>query len=80
MSVVALSIASHPVVAHGTGRHRAAVTTRSGLTRTLDLVGHLGSLVTLAALLVLAGAVGGLVDGEPVSDGATLTATYGAAR
>jgi len=35
-----------------------------------------GSLVTLSALLVLAGAVGGLVDGVPTGHDTTVTVTF----
>lgn len=37
----------------------------------LDTAAHAGSLVTLAALLVLAGAAGGLADGVPAPEPAT---------
>jgi hypothetical protein len=39
-------------------------------------VSRLGSLVTLAALLVLAATAGGLVDGVPATGAPTLTVTY----
>jgi hypothetical protein len=43
----------------------------------VDVVGRLGSLVTLAAMMVLAGAVGGAADGVPVTGPPTVTATWG---
>jgi hypothetical protein len=49
----------------------------SGATATaVDVVARLGSLVTLAALLVLAATAGGLVDGVPATGAPTLTVTY----
>ena len=42
----------------------------------LDVVGRLGSLVTLAALLVLAATAGGMADGVPAADAPTVTATF----
>lgn len=50
------------------GRHRLVVTR---LANTLDVVGRLGRLVTLAALLVLAGAVGSLFDGVQAPEDAS---------
>jgi hypothetical protein len=57
------------------GRHRRAVTARTRAGRAADLVGRVGSLVTLAALLVLAATAGGLADGMPATDSPTVTAT-----
>ncbi|HVL83808.1 MAG TPA: hypothetical protein VM367_05875 [Pseudonocardia sp.] len=37
------------------------------LPRALDVLGRLGGLVTLAALLVVGAAVGGLADGQPAA-------------
>lgn len=59
------------------GRHHRTVSLRERVLRTLDVVGRLGTLVTLAALLVVAGAVGGLFDGTPATENATVTATFG---
>jgi hypothetical protein len=42
----------------------------------LDMMGRLGSLVTLAALLVLAATAGGMADGVPATDAQTVTATF----
>lgn len=52
---------------------------RTGWGIAVDYVGRVGSLVTLAAALVVAGAVGGLADGVPPtgSAGATAHATPG---
>ena len=52
------------------GRHRVA---RPGtpLSALLDIAGRLGSLVALTAVLVVAGAVGGLFDGAPPHDATT---------
>lgn len=58
------------------GRHRRATSARMHLGRALDVVSRLGSLVTLAALVVLAATAGGLVDGMPVSEDATVTVTF----
>jgi hypothetical protein len=65
-----------------TGRHRLApAPTPSGRTieprlgRTVDLVARLGSLVTLAALLVVGGAVVGLIDDAPRGE-PTVTVTF----
>ncbi|MBN9098266.1 MAG: hypothetical protein J0I49_09180 [Pseudonocardia sp.] len=59
--------------------HRSrARTVNSGLSRTVNAVATLGSLVTLSALLVLAGAVGGLVDGAPTGH-VTVTVTFDSA-
>ena len=62
-------------------RHRRTTTatqrsTTSRLRRALDVTATLGSLVTLSALLVLAGAVGGLVDGVPTGHDTTVTVTF----
>ena len=59
------------------GRHHRSATLRDRALRALDLAGRLGTLVTLAALLVVAGAVGGLFDGTPANANATVTATFG---
>jgi hypothetical protein len=68
----ASAVASPPATA---GRHRRSA--RGPLVVVVDAVGRLGSLVTLAALLVVAGAVGGLADGMPATDGTVTTATLG---
>jgi hypothetical protein len=61
------------------GRHRMSrtATTRTG--RVVDVVARLGTLVTLAALLVLAGVAGGLADGVTPQHDSTVTATFGGA-
>lgn len=71
MSVLALTPAP-------TARHRRSPSLRDTAFRTIDMVGRLGSLVTLAALLVVGGAVGGLFDGSPATSDATVTVTFGA--
>lgn len=58
--------------ARPTARHR-----RSPLLEVVDVLARVGSVVTLAALLVVGGAVGGLFDGTPVNADATVTATFG---
>jgi hypothetical protein len=58
-----------------TVRDDATVAT-TGLAVALDLVGRVGGAVTLAAVLVVAVAVGGAVDGRPASDSAPLTVTF----
>ena len=58
--------------ARTTARHR-----RSPLLNAVDVVARIGSVVTLAALLVVGGALGGLFAGSPVSADATVTATFG---
>jgi len=52
------------------GRHRVA---RPGTpwSTLLDIAGRLGSVVALTAVLVVAGAVGGLFDGAPPRGAAT---------
>lgn len=60
-----------------TGRHHRTTTPRDRALRAVDLAGRLGTVVTLAALLVVAGAVGGLFDGTPATENATVTATFG---
>jgi hypothetical protein len=57
------------------GRHRRSVSARSALRATLDVVGRLGTLVALTALLVVAGAVGGLFDGMPATTDAGTAGT-----
>ncbi|WP_143517315.1 hypothetical protein [Pseudonocardia sp. MH-G8] len=52
-------------------RGRRAVRMRIGV----EVVGRVGSLVALTALLVLAATAGALADGVPAGD-ATVTATY----
>jgi hypothetical protein len=51
------------------GRHRVVRPGTPGSTL-LDIAGRLGSLVALTAVLVVAGAVGGLFDGAPTHDAA----------
>ncbi|MFC4942661.1 hypothetical protein [Pseudonocardia sp. GCM10023141] len=50
---------------------------RSGAGRALDVVAVLGRIVTLAALLILAGAAGGLLDGVSANEPPTVVATIG---
>jgi hypothetical protein len=64
------------VLALKPARHRRS-SRRDILLQAVDMVGRLGTVVTLAALLVLAGAVGGLLDGSPATSDATVTATFG---
>jgi hypothetical protein len=54
---------------------RRPVSGRSRVGRGVDAVGWLGSVVSLAALLVLAAAAGALADGVPAG-GPTITATF----
>lgn len=69
MSVIALNAARH--------RSRRA-TVRRDLLQLADVAARLGSLVTLASLMVVAGAVGGLVDGHPAAaDAPVVQATLG---
>jgi hypothetical protein len=64
-------------VADPAGRHRGSRTAAARLGLAVDVVAKLGSLVTLSALLVLAGAAaGGLVDGVPTGHGTTVTVTF----
>ena len=58
------------------GRHRREETARSRAGRTFDVAGRVGSLVTLAAGLVLAGAAAGLVDGMAPGEAPTVTVTF----
>lgn len=58
------------------GRHRRALTVRSRATRTIDVLGHVGSLVTLSSVLVLAATAGGIVDGVPAGEAPTVTVTF----
>lgn len=77
---VSIPAASSVVVVHTAtthpGRHRRPQPAYAGLGRTIDVIARLGSLVTLASLLVLAGAVAGLADGVPAGDSATVTVTF----
>lgn len=56
---------------YGPAAPRARVYTRRGV----DVVGRVGSVVTLAALLVLGATAGALADGVPAG-GAAVTATF----
>ncbi|HET6259936.1 hypothetical protein [Pseudonocardia sp.] len=58
------------------GRHRRATTPRTLLGLAVDVVGRVGSLVTLAALVVLAATAGAMADGMPAGGSATVTATF----
>jgi hypothetical protein len=49
---------------------------RSSAAVTVDVLARVGSLVTLAALLVLAATAGGLADGMPAGGAPTVTVTY----
>lgn len=71
MTVLALN----PARTTTSPRHRRS-RVHDQVTTALGVVGRLGSLVTLAALLVLAGAVGGLADGSSVTSDATMTVTF----
>jgi hypothetical protein len=42
----------------------------------VDVVGRVGSLVTLVALIVLAATAGAMADGMPAGGSATVTATF----
>jgi hypothetical protein len=55
------------------GRHRREPT---ALACALDVIGRMGTLVMLTALLVVAATAGSLVDGIPAGANATVTATY----
>jgi hypothetical protein len=69
MSVIAPNAARH---------HSRRATLRRDLLQVVDVAARLGSLVTLAALLVVAGALGGLVDGHPVpAEPPVVQATFG---
>jgi hypothetical protein len=69
MSVVALPPAR--------ARHRRT-DLHGDLLQVMEVVARIGSGVTLAALVVVAGAVGGLVDGSPAGSAApTVQATFG---
>lgn len=63
-------------IATAAGRHHRRPTPGRWV---LDATARAGSLVTLAALLVLAGAAGGLADGVPVPEPAT-TVTFDGGR
>lgn len=66
--------AAHP--APSTGRHHLVVTPRMRVRATLDVLGRLGGLVTLAALLVVGTAAGAATSvGEP--DRPVVTVTWG---
>jgi hypothetical protein len=58
------------------GRHRRARATGTPLARVVDVVGRVGTLVMVGALLVVAATAGALVDGVPAGANATVTATY----
>lgn len=59
-------------------RHRRSRTVTARWSSTVNAVATVGSLVTLSALLVLAGAVGGVVDGVPTGH-ETVTVTFDSA-
>jgi hypothetical protein len=62
-----------------TGRHRlmgTLVPRASRRTAVVTVLARLGSLVTLAALLVLGGAVISLIDGAPAGHEVTVTVTF----
>ena len=78
-SPLALSTAARPSVsapADTVGRHRRTETTGARIGRAFDLVAQLGSLVTVAALLVVAGAAAGLVGGISSDHVPTITVTF----
>lgn len=66
-----------PTAPTPTGRHHRRSTVRERLVCTVELVGRVGSLVSLAALLVVGGAVGGLFDGAPATADTTMRVTFG---
>ena len=55
------------------GRHRRK---RTPLASAMDVIGRVGTLVMLTALLVVAATAGALVDGIPAGTNATVTVTY----
>lgn len=60
----------------GPGRHRAVAVPMSRSDRAWLLLGHAGSLATLAALLVMSAAVAGALDGaEPTGSAAQVATT-----
>jgi hypothetical protein len=59
-------------------RHRRSRPVSTRLSSAANVLATMGSLVTLSALLVLAGAVGGLVDGVPTGAD-TVTVTFDSA-
>jgi hypothetical protein len=61
---------ARPVRTATGGRHRV-VRPGTPWSTLLDITGRLGSLVALTAVLVVAGAVGGLFDSAPPHDAAT---------
>jgi hypothetical protein len=67
---------AEPALDGPTGRHRRQPTARYRVGRMLDVVGRLGSLVMLAALMVLAATAGGLADGMPATEDAAVTVTF----
>ncbi|WP_214369412.1 hypothetical protein [Pseudonocardia sp. H11422] len=66
-ATVVLPVMGGPVLADARGRHHVTTPPRTRWGAAVDVVGRVGTLVTLAALLVMAGAVGGLADGAPVT-------------
>jgi hypothetical protein len=58
------------------GRHRRRATPRTYLALAMDVVGRVGTLVTVTALMVVAATAGAMADGMPASGGATVTVTY----
>jgi hypothetical protein len=75
-ATVPMAVRRPAAVADPAGRHRGSRTAAARLGLAVDAVAKLGSLVTLSALLVLAGAAGGLVDGVPTGHGTTVTVTF----
>jgi hypothetical protein len=67
------TVRPRPRPAEPGGSHRRKL---APLACAVDLVGRVGTLVMLTALIVVAATAGALVDGIPAGANATVTATY----
>jgi hypothetical protein len=67
------TVRPRPLLAEPGGRHRRK---RTALACAADVIGRVGTLVMLTALLVVAATAGALADGIPAGANATVTATY----
>jgi hypothetical protein len=68
-----VAVRPRPCPADPGGRHRRSVTP---LACAVDVIGRVGTLVMLTALLVVAATAGALADGVPAGANATVTATF----
>ena len=58
------------------GRHRRAETAGTRVRRAVDVLAHLGGLITVASLLLVAAGATWLVQGTPINEVPTVTVTF----